>query len=283
MEELPTRPTPVLGGRAPAGVGDPVVTVPVVSVIVPTYRERENLPELIERVGALREGGLNLELLLMDDDSRDGSAQFIAALGAPWVRLITRTSNRGLSPAVIEGFHAARGERLVVMDADLSHPPEKIGVLLAALDDGAEMAIGSRYVPGGQTDAGWSLARAINSRVATLMARPFTNLKDPMAGFFAIRRSTALGGAPLSPVGYKIGLELIVKCGLRRVVETPISFRDRTRGESKLSLREQLRYVEHLRRLAVFKLTGGAKVVVRGAAGPGQASGAQSGRAGGPA
>jgi dolichol-phosphate mannosyltransferase len=237
------------GARAP--VRGPARTV---TVVVPTFREVENLPELLERLGAVRDGaGIDLDVLLMDDDSRDGSADLVCALGLPWARMIVRTRDRGLSQAVLDGLRVARGDVLVVMDADLSHPPEKIPALLAALEEGPDAVVGSRFAPGGSTDHDWGLFRRLNSRVAALLAAPLTSLADPMSGFFALRRSTFEAARGLSPVGYKIGLELLVKCGCRRVVEVPIHFADRRRGESKLSLREQLNYLKHLRRLYVFR------------------------------
>lgn len=227
---------------------------PAVSVIVPTYHEAENLPELIERIGRVREEhALALELLIMDDDSRDGTEEAVAGLALPWVRLVVRTRDRGLSAAVLDGFQHARGETLLVMDADLSHPPEKIPELIRALDAGADFVIGSRYAAGGSTGEDWGVFRWLNSRVATLLALPFTRARDPMSGFFALRREAYAQAAPLNPVGYKIGLEMMVKCGCRRVAEAPIHFSQRQRGESKLSLREQVRYLQHLRRLFVFK------------------------------
>lgn len=227
---------------------------PSLSVIVPTYCEAENLPELVERIDRVRsEHALALELLIMDDDSQDGTEQVVAALDRDWVRLVVRKQDRGLSAAVLDGFRQARNEVFLVMDADLSHPPEKIPGMLDALEAGADFALGSRYVPGGSTDEGWGLFRVINSRIATLLARPFTEVRDPMSGFFAIRRETFERAAELNPVGYKIGLEILVKCACKRACEVPIHFSKRHLGQSKLSLKEQLRYLQHIRRLFVFK------------------------------
>ena len=139
------------------------------------------------------------------------------------------------------------------MDADLSHPPEAIPRMLQALQDGADFALGSRYVPGGSTDEGWGVFRWLNSRIATVLARPLTPLKDPMSGFFAIRRERFETAAPLSPVGYKIGLEMYVKGRCACPAEVPIHFANRRWGQSKLSFKEQLQYLRHLRRLFIFK------------------------------
>jgi dolichol-phosphate mannosyltransferase len=147
----------------------------------------------------------------------------------------------------------ARGKYLVCIDADLSHPPETIPSMLQRLAAGADFVIGSRYVRGGSTEADWGLFRQLNSTIATWLARPFTSLKDPMSGFIALTREQFNQAKELNPVGYKIGLELLVKCGCQRAEEIPIHFANRAAGESKLSFKEQLRYIQHLRRLFVFK------------------------------
>jgi dolichol-phosphate mannosyltransferase len=224
------------------------------SIVVPTYREAENLPFLIERVESVRDShGLDFELLIMDDNSQDGSEKVIEKLAKSWVKFIVRTQNRGLSPAVLDGIRLAKHPIIIVMDADLSHPPETIPKLIYELNTGADFAVGSRFADGGTTDDDWGLFRWLNSRVATLMALPLTTIKDPMSGFFALRRETFAAGKDFNPIGYKIGLELMVKCRCRRIVEIPIHFSDRTRGHSKLSFKEQLKYIQHLRRLYISK------------------------------
>jgi dolichol-phosphate mannosyltransferase len=198
---------------------------PKVTVVVPTYREVESIPHLVTRLQKLGESsGLDLEVLFMDDDSRDGSEELVASLGLPWIRMVSRKVNRGLIPE-----------------------------MLAALDDGMEVVVGSRFTDGGSTADDWGLLRWLNSRLATLLALPFTSLSDPMSGFFAIRRATFLAGRDFNPVGYKILLELIIKCRCRRVLDIPIHFDNRRFGESKLSFKEQLKYIQHLRRLYIYK------------------------------
>ena len=226
----------------------------LLTIIVPTFREAENLPHLIDRVAKFQQAhGIPVEMLIMDDDSRDGSVELVAARPEEWVRIIVRTSDHGLSPAVMAGLREAKGDTLVCMDADLSHPPEALPTMLAKLDEGADFVLGSRYVEGGTTSDDWGFLRWLNSRVATLFARPLTSARDPMSGFFMLRRATLERGKDFNPIGYKIGLELLVKCRCERVVEIPIHFEDRQFGESKLTLRQQLLYLQHLRRLYIFK------------------------------
>jgi dolichol-phosphate mannosyltransferase len=233
-----------------------------VTVVVPTYREAENLPHLINRLAKVRqEHGLDLDVLIMDDNSQDGSAELVAARPEDWVKIVVRTTDRGLSPSVLDGMNRATGDVLVCMDADLSHPPEAIPLMLRKLEEGADFVIGSRYVEGGSTSDDWGFLRWLNSRVATLLARPLTNARDPMAGFFAFRRSTFAAGRDFNPVGYKIGLEFIVKCRCERVVEVPIHFEDRQLGKSKLTMRQQLLYIKHLRRLYTFKFGAWSQLV----------------------
>ena len=242
-----------------------------IDVIVPTFKEVANLPLLIDRLATLRRTYPRpLQLTIVDDDSRDGTIEAIEALALPWVRLIVRTADRGLSASVLEGIEQTTGDLIVVMDADLSHPPEAIPRMLQELSTGSDFVVGSRYVEGGVTDDDWGFLRWLNSRLATFLARPFTSIQDPMSGFFALRRETFARADALNPIGYKIGLELLVKCRCSRIAEVPIAFADRVHGESKLSLREQLRYLRHLRRLFMYRYGTSSEVmqfIVVGASG----------------
>jgi dolichol-phosphate mannosyltransferase len=225
-----------------------------VTIVVPTYKEAENLPHLINRIAAMRdESGLAIDLVIVDDDSADGSVEIVSDRPEPWVRLVVRTGRRGLSESVLDGLRLATSDVLVCMDADLSHPPEAIPQMIAKLQDGADFVVGSRYIQGGSTSHDWGFLRWLNSRVATALARPLTSVRDPMAGFFALRRSTFDSSREFNPVGYKIALELMVKCRCERIVEVPIHFEDRHFGKSKLTLIQQLLYLQHLRRLYIFK------------------------------
>ena len=219
------------------------------SIITPTYKEAINIPHLVaELSGAMDEAMVRWEMVVVDDDSRDGIREKCAALkqkGAP-IRLIQRKNQRGLATAVIEGVKHARGSIVVVMDADLSHRGKDAVKLYRAVEDGAEFAVGSRYISGGSTDDRWTVYRFLNSKIASLMAKPLVSISDPMSGFFAMHSSLLHRGGSLSPVGYKIGLEILIRCVPRTVVEIPIHFRTRVRGKSKLTLKQQLLYLRHI-------------------------------------
>jgi dolichol-phosphate mannosyltransferase len=221
------------------------------SIIIPTYNEAENLPELLRRIGrVVTEQSIPCEVLVMDDRSPDGTAQVGRQVDVPIpVRVVERTGPRGLSPAVIDGMGLARGKYVMVMDADLQHPPESLVDLLSAVRQGADFVIGSRYVAGGVSNE-FGLYRKLNSRAATLLAAPLVGRKvrDPMAGFFCFRRELT-AQREFSPVGYKIGLEILTKCRPKKVVEVPIRFGSRHAGRSKMNLSQQIDYLRHLRRL----------------------------------
>lgn len=203
----------------------------------------------------VRAHGLDAELLVVDDRSDDGTAEAVTRTREDWVRVIVRDGARSLSLAVLEGLRQATRDNLLVMDADLSHPPEAIPRLLEALKEpGVDFVLGSRYAAGGTTDARWGRWRRLNSLLARLLARPLMPVRDPTSGYLALRRDRFLAARDLSPIGYKIGLELFVKCACRSVREVPIHFSERLHGTTKLGLRQRLEYLEHLRRLWLYRL-----------------------------
>ena len=256
--------------------------MPLLSIVVPTYREADNLPALAAAVNDALTGeetrnqlttaaGYNgdalYELIIADDDSADGTDSVCEQLKKQYpLRLLSRKEDRGLSQAVLAGVAIAGGDIIVVMDADLSHPPEAIvQLVLPLINNEADIVAGSRYVGGGGADKAWPLHRRLFSAAATLPAKMLVPMNDPMSGFFAFRR----GELPeeLTPIGYKIGLELAVKMNAPRILEVPIFFRDRQKGESKLNWRETLNYFRHLRRLFWHKWPKRTEVVQFCAAG----------------
>ena len=229
----------------------------MISIVVPTFEEAENLPHVTKAVADAFEGrDWNYEILFIDDDSQDGSEEICANLAeTDPVRIVVRKGVRGLATAVAHGIEVSSGDIVVVMDADLSHPASAIPEMVERLQTGSsDFVLGSRYVEGGTTHDDWSLFRKLNSIVPSLLARPLCHLKDPMSGFFAIRREDMPDSSLLAPIGYKIALEIFVKGNFQRASEVPIHFADRQYGESKLSLKEQLNFLRHLARLYGYKL-----------------------------
>jgi dolichol-phosphate mannosyltransferase len=209
------------------------------AVVIPTLNEAENIGPLIARIRQIAPPPR--EIIFVDDNSSDGTPERIRSFNSSDVRLIERDApTLGLAGAAIAGARAAESELLVVMDADLSHPPEKIPELVRPIISGAaDIVIGSRYIRGGTTP-GWPLWRKTMSRVAAGVAFPLTGVHDSMGGFFAIGRERLLELAPHA-TGFKIAFEAIVYGrGKIRVLEVPIAFRDRARGVSKMSLRVAL-------------------------------------------
>ena len=189
----------------------------------------------------------------MDDGSPDGTADVAAALAPRLpVRVVRRGAQAGLASAVLAGFAAARGDLLVVMDADLSHPPETVALLVAALESGADLAVASRYVRGGGMED-WPLRRRIVSRAACLLGNLLVPIRDATSGFFAVRRS-AIDGVRLNGIGFKIGFEVAARARTRRIVEVPYVFRDREFGSSKFGRREVGQYLVQLGQVAWDKV-----------------------------
>jgi dolichol-phosphate mannosyltransferase len=226
------------------------------SLIVPTFRERDNIAPLVQQIARSLDG-VDYEVVFVDDDSRDGTEELIAELSAKYpVRIVVRKDKKGLASAVVDGFAHARGRAVGVMDADLQHPPQVLPALLRALEDGADMAIGSRYVKGGGCE-GWSLMRRFMSKGAGVLAHLFLpttrGIADPMSGYFMFRPEV-IAGASLHPTGYKILLEILVAGSPHRVTEVPFMFVTRERGESKLRLSQQVDYLKHI--ASLMKRTG---------------------------
>jgi len=214
-----------------------------ISIIIPTYNEKDNIAPLLSRVDKAL-SGYNYEVLIVDDNSKDGT---IEADRYP-VKVIVRQNERGLATAVVHGLKSAAGEIIGVMDADLQHPPEVIPDLIKAIQDGADMVVASRYIEGGGCP-NWGLSRRIISKVALMMSHlllPSTRaVKDPLAGFFMFRRKN-VDPAKLRPIGYKISLEVMLIGRFQNVVEIPYIFEDRSAGQSKLNPGQQMDYLKHL-------------------------------------
>jgi dolichol-phosphate mannosyltransferase len=220
------------------------------SVVLPTYNEAKNLPELVPRLAELlRE--VRHEIIVVDDDSPDGTWRVAEALGERFaeVRVLRRVGRRGLASAAIEGFLAAKGVVLAVADADGQHDFRLLPELLGAVEAGADVAVASRYVAGGSVGA-WDERRYALSRLATRLAQGLCRVPvaDPMSGYFAMSRRAFQEVLPrLNPVGFKILLDLLAHMPAGAVArEIPLRFGNRLHGESKLSRLVQIQFLEYV-------------------------------------
>ncbi|MBW4569344.1 MAG: glycosyltransferase [Tolypothrix carrinoi HA7290-LM1] len=228
----------------------------LLSLVIPTYKERENIKNVVRILSQLLDESIpgNYELIVVDDDSPDRTWEVAESLRREYrqLRVMRRQNERGLSSAVIRGWQAARGRVLGVIDGDLQHPPEVLTQLLRAIQKGADMAVASRHVDGGGVSS-WSFIRRFLSRGAQLLGLIILpdvlgRVSDPMSGYFMVRRSS-IAGATLNPVGYKILLEVIGRGKVREIAEVGYVFCERVKGESKVTSKQYIDYIHHLVRL----------------------------------
>lgn len=230
----------------------------MLSIVVPTYNERDNVLSLIKEIEK-NLYGQRFEIIIVDDNSPDKTWSYAAQLcSLRKVVVIRRLNMRGLASAVIDGISFSRGEYVAVMDADLQHPPEYLrNMLNIVASEHPDLVIGSRYVPGASIES-WSLTRSLISRIATLLAKlllpEVRNIKDPMSGFFVVRKELVTVNKPkLKPYGYKVLLEILVRCNPKKVIEVPYIFRSRQHGKSKLSTKVMVEYIIHLLKLSSWR------------------------------
>lgn len=224
--------------------------VRIITIIIPTYNERENIEELIKRIfKVVKKEKLNLEVIVVDDGSNDGTPEIVMLLSKKYkIKLLERVKKLGLISAALDGLKLAKGNTIGVMDSDLAHPPEKIPEFLKELKNN-DIVIASRYIK----DAGikkWSLYRIVISWGATLIARLFLNVKvkDPMSGFFFLKREI-IEKTKFESDGFKILLNILVKNKNKKVKEVPYTFIERKKGKSKLGFREIINYLITVLRL----------------------------------
>jgi dolichol-phosphate mannosyltransferase len=224
------------------------------ALAIPTLCEAANIPRLLERVRAVLDPlDVDYEILIVDDDSCDGTAEIVSAIAQqdPRVRLLVRKGRRGLSGAVLHGWENTNASIVGVMDADLQHPPELLPQLTAAMFSGCDLVIGSRYTPGGGLGQ-WNPLRKLLSAAAVWVTLPIQRVglraKDPMSGFFFVRRD-CLVDIPFQQSGFKLLLEILVRARISSVREVPFEFGQRYRGASKANLRVALDYGRLLARL----------------------------------
>jgi dolichol-phosphate mannosyltransferase len=239
---LEPHPLPVSSSRQPA-----------LSIVVPTYNERDRLADLVAAIfAAYAAADLHGELIIVDDNSPDGTGALADDLATRHaIQVIHRRGKLGLGTAVVAGFDRATAPIVGVIDADLSHPPDLLPRMLTAMErSAADVVIASRYIAGGGT-RNWPVSRLMMSRLACLLARPLTPVRDATSGYFLIRRDLARG-VQIAAGGFKICLELLVRGRPRSVVEIPYVFTGRTAGESKMNVKEATGYLQQLRDLNRF-------------------------------
>jgi dolichol-phosphate mannosyltransferase len=220
------------------------------SIIVPTYNEGSNVRVLTERImGVLQSTIRDYEIIFVDDSS-DDTPIILKGLTEkfPRVRYIHRVKERGLGSAVVNGFSLAIGEYLVVMDADLQHPPELLPKIVESLKKGNQLVIPSRFITGGSY-GGLNFSRKLISwgarSIARLALKKVRLVSDCTGGFFGLHRSV-IDGVDLNPIGWKIMLEIIVKGRYRSFSEIPYAFAPRDLNQSKMSFEEHVNYLRHI-------------------------------------
>ena len=229
------------------------------ALVIPTLSEAENIGGLLDHVRRVLDP-LNIpyEIIVVDDDSPDRTGEVVSAIAKedPHVRLLVRKGERGLSGAVLYGWKHTDGTILGVMDADLQHPPELLPQLIAAIDSGCDLAICSRYTPGGDLGK-WNPARKLLSAAAVWVTWPLQRsrlrAKDPMSGFFMVRRR-CVDNVTFQPKGFKLLLEILVRGNVRSVEEVPFVFGLRYRGASKANAKVAWDYARLLLRLYAGRL-----------------------------
>ncbi len=233
------------------------------SLIIPTYNERENLPQLLAELVALLESVVpgDYEIIVVDDNSPDRTWELALDLMSQYPQLwvMRRQREQGLASAVVRGWQVSRGKILGVIDADLQHPPQTLLPLLQQIQGGADLAIASRHIEGGGV-SNWSFSRRFLSRGAQILGLILLpgvvgRVSDPMSGFFLVRRG-AIAHSPLYPHSYKILLEVLARGQAGAIAEVGYIFRSRHQGQSKVSLRQYSDYLLHLLRLRLSLFPG---------------------------
>lgn len=245
---------PASTGRTPTPTAPPTESIPAVSVILPTYNERDSAPNVIN---AVQQELPDAEIVVIDDSTDDTPTVLRNHYGGDdRVRVRHRDHRTGLASAVKDGLEQAQGDIAVVMDADGQHPPAAVKRLVNAITDGADLAVGTRHAADGTITADWPRSRRLVSYGAMWLAAwqlPICRrLSDPMSGLFAVPTQPVQRVLPrIRPRGYKILLELLARLDIDRVAEVPYEFAPRDSGESALSAGEYVRFLRHVFRLGV--------------------------------
>jgi dolichol-phosphate mannosyltransferase len=228
----------------------------LLSLVIPTYNEGKNVQKIVRLLSQQLDAALPeaYELIVVDDNSPDRTWEIAQEImpDYPQLRVMRRIEERGLSTAVIRGWQAARGEVLGVIDADLQHPPELLLKLWGEIKRGGDLAVASRHVEGGGV-SDWSVIRRFLSRGAQtlgliILPEVIGRVSDPMSGYFMVRRR-CIAGRTLSPLGYKILIEVLARGRVPWIGEVGYVFQEREEGESKVTSKQYIDYLRHLVRL----------------------------------
>ena len=225
------------------------------SIVIPTYNESKNIVKILDSLHISIPQDLDTEIIVVDDNSPDGTSNTVEEYAKKLdkgldIQVIKRENQRGLSSAIVKGIEHAKGDAVVVMDSDLSHPPQTIPKMIEELHKSdCDIVVASRYVQGGSI-SGWPFKRKLISKGATKIAQHGLGIKikDPMSGFFAFKRNI-VNNIKFDAIGYKILLEILVKARNAKVKEIPYNFIDRTSGSSKMSVSVGMDYLKSIWKL----------------------------------
>ncbi len=228
-----------------------------ISIIIPTYNESQNIISILKSIGSNLPKNLHTEAIVVDDNSPDGTGKLVEdylknfkKMADYTIEIIHRKAKDGLGSAILKGIQQAKGDTIVVMDCDFSHPPQIIPKLIESIKKYQyDIVVASRYIKGGKIQ-GWSLKRKFMSKFATLIAKKGLGIdaKDPMSGFFAFKRNI-IKGLNIDAIGYKILLEILVKTKDVNIKEIPYTFQDRKFGSSKLNIKTIFYYSKSVLKL----------------------------------
>ena len=243
---------------SPSQTGSTIKRSKSLSIVIPTYNESKNIVRILDSLNISIPRDLDTEVIVVDDNSPDGTSNTVEEYAKRLdkgldIQVIKRKNERGLSSAIVKGIEHAKGEAVVVMDSDLSHPPQTIPKMIEELrKSGCDIVVASRYIKGGSI-SGWPFKRKLISKGATKIAQHGLGIKikDPMSGFFAFKRNI-VKNIKFDAIGYKILLEILVKARNAKVKEIPYSFIDRTSGSSKMSVSVGIDYLKSVWKLYRF-------------------------------
>ena len=228
-----------------------------VSIIIPTYNESQNIVQILKSIKDNLPKNFITQAIVVDDNSPDGTGKIVddylknlKKITNYTIEIIHRKTKDGLGSAILNGIQQAKGEMIVVMDSDFSHPPQIIPKLIESIKKyQCDITVASRYIKGGRIQ-GWTLKRKLMSKFATIIAKKGLgiNTKDPMSGFFAFRRNI-IKELNIDAIGYKFLLEILVKTKGVNIKEIPYTFQDREFGSSKLSIKTIIDYYKSVWKL----------------------------------